>query len=334
MTRLFRVLVLTDHTGHSDQNSIYAILNQMLDHPSCHSIDVASRGLKRNTLFYTGMQRDALLGTALTAEFKYTVSGDHYKTNLRKLKIKEYDIVLLRLPRPVSDELLEWVAEVFSQAFVINSPKGIIATSNKKFLINFPEICPDVRLCYTMQEIKQEIAKYPIVLKPLKDYGGRGLLKIDGDTIDDGLKEYDTSLYLDTLKEKITSEGYLSMRYLKNVNQGDKRILVVDGEILAAFLRLPKAGAWLCNIAQGGKSETTEVTQKERDIISHINPQLQAQGIFMYGADTLVDDNGERVLSEINTLSVGGYLHSELQKGRPIIKKLLDKIFEHADQRT
>ncbi len=334
MIKEYRILVLTDHTGHSDQNSIYAILNQMLVHPRCHSIDIASRGLKENTLFFDGMQREALLGTSLTKDFQYTISGKYYKINLRKLKVKDYDLVLLRLPRPISDEFLEWLAEVFSHASVINNPRGIIITSNKKYLVNFPKICPDARLCYSIEEIYQEIAKYPIVLKPLKEYGGRGILRINGDLIDDGTKEYDTEIYLKAMEEIIERDGYLSMRYLKNVHQGDKRILIAGGEILAASLRIPKEGSWLCNIAQGGKSEAAKITKTEKEIINHINPKLQSHGILIYGVDTLVDDNGERVLSEINTLSIGGFLQTEMNTNRPIIKKLLDKIFEHADKWT
>ena len=112
-----------------------------------------------------------------------------------------------------------------------------------------------------------------------------------------------------------------------------KRQLVVGGEILASSLRLPKEGNWLCNVSQGGESVATEVTEREREIINKINPILASEGILIYGTDTLVDDDGQRVLSEINTLSVGGFPQAEAQSGKPIIKKLLDKIFEHADQR-
>ena len=334
MIRQYRILVLTDHIGHSDQNSIYAILNQMLDHPRCLAIDIASRGLASNAYFFDGMQRNCLMGSKVTTDFQYNAEGKFYTTNLRKLKVKEYDLVLLRLPRPISDEFLQWISEVFSHACIVNDPKGILKTSNKKFLVKFPSICPDVRLCYSIEEIKEELLKYPIVLKPLKEYGGRGLLKIETDIVDDGINEYDTDVYLNALQERIENDGYLSMRYLKNVSQGDKRILVVDGEILASSLRLPKEGSWLCNISQGGISVASEVTAREQEIIEQINPILRSEGILMYGADTLVDDFGHRVLSEINTLSIGGFPQAEAQTGKPIIKKLLDKIFIHADQRT
>ena len=328
----YKVLVLTDHTGHSDQNSIYSILSQMIGHERCEIVDVASRGLHENRFFFEAMQRDALLGTEVRPDFSFTKDGKHYKSHLKKLKPKDYTIILLRLPRPISDEFLLWLDEVFSHAIVINSPKGIIKTSNKKYLVNFPSICPDVRLCYTVEDIKAEADKYPIVLKPLKEYGGRGLIRIDGDTTDDGNKEFDTEHYLEALASDMPSEGFLAMRYLKNVSQGDKRILVVDGDIMAASLRLPGEGSWLCNVAQGGKSVTAEVTEDERAIIEHINPYLLSEGIMIYGADTLVDDNGKRILSEVNTLSIGGFPQAEAQTGIPIIKMTINKIFEYADE--
>ena len=201
--------------------------------------------------------------------------------------------------------------------------------------VGWRELSPlknDIALCHSIEAIKKEIAKHPIVLKPLKEYGGRGLLKIDGKTTDDGTEKHDTDQYLESLKESIEKDGYLSMKYLKNVSEGDKRILVVGGEILASSLRLPAKDSWLCNVAQGGKSVSSEVTEREREIIQTINPTLKKKGVLIYGADTLVDDDGKRVLSEVNTLSVGGFPQAEAQTGKPVINTLISKIFEYADE--
>ena len=334
MKRNYRILVLTDHSGHSNQNSIYAILSQMKSHPRCSSIDIASRGLLENKFFFDKMQSESLYVNEVHSNFEYSDCGKHYSNNLKKYNSSDYDIVFLRLPRPISDDFLHWIDVLFSRATIVNKPSGIIMTSNKKYLINFPELCPGVRLCNSLDDIQQEIAKYPIVLKPLKEYGGKGLLKIEGTVLHDGYRKHNTSNYLSTMKEYVEEEGMLSMRYLKNVNKGDKRILVVGGEIQAASLRLPAEGSWLCNVAQGGKSIYSEVTLKEKKIIDTINPFLKENGILVYGADTLEDDNGERVLSEINTLSIGGFPQAEAQTGKPIIKTLIDSIFNYADERN
>lgn len=301
----------------------------MLHHKYCASIHVASRGLTENRPFFEDMLADALMGAQINDSFEYTSEGLHYKKSLQKLSVEDFDLVFMRLPRPVSDEFLEWLSTTFSHATMINNPKGIIETSSKEYLAQFPEVCPDMSLCYSIEAVKQEIKKHPIVLKPLKEYGGKGLLKIDGDKLDDGTAMHNTGQYLEGIKATIEKEGFLAMKFLKNVSQGDKRILVVGGKILAASLRLPAEGKWLCNIAQGGTSVPSEVTEDEIQMIERISPNLVKKGILIYGADTLVDDDGKRVLSEINTLSIGGFPQAEAQTGKPVIKTLLDKIFDY-----
>ena len=122
------------------------------------------------------------------------------------------------------------------------------------------------------------------------------------------------------------------MKYLKNVSKGDKRILVVGGQIMASSLRIPAVGSWLCNVSQGGKSVKSEVTMEEEDIVNTISPSLIAEGILIFGVDTLEDDDGKRILSEVNTLSVGGFPQAQKQSQRPIIKMTIDKIFKYADE--
>ena len=118
---------------------------------------------------------------------------------------------------------------------------------------------------------------------------------------------------------------------MKNVTQGDKRILVVGGQIMAASLRLPAENSWLCNVAQGGTSVTAQLETEEEAIIKTISPRLEAEGIFIFGADTLVDDDGKRILSEVNTLSIGGFPQAEKQTGRPIVRETINKIVNHKE---
>jgi glutathione synthase len=155
-------------------------------------------------------------------------------------------------------------------------------------------------------------------------------MKISGDTLDDGSQIRPLS-YLHNLEKKITKDGFLAMKFLKNVAKGDKRLIVVDGEIMAASLRLPVTGSWLCNVAQGGYSVKSQAENSEIEIVKAIDPLLKSHGILIYGVDTLVDNTGKRVLSEINTLSIGGFPQSQSQTGKPIINLTLDKIFEYAD---
>ena len=329
---LFKILVLTDHSSHSHHNSIYALLSEMLDHNKCQCIDVVSRGLEENQKFFTNFDASRIFGSRINKEFEYNSDGYYFKKDLREIKINDYDIIFMRLPRPISDEWLKWMAGIAPSATFINHPLGIIKTSNKKYLLNFPDLSNDMKLCHTKEEIQDISKRYPVVLKPLKEYGGKGIVKIDENRVHDGDKYIDFQSYLKTIETELETDGYLAMKYLKNVSKGDKRILVVGGQIMASSLRIPADGSWLCNVSQGGKSVKTEVTVEEELIVNTISPSLIAEGIMIFGVDTLEDDDGKRILSEVNTLSVGGFPQAQKQSQRPIIKMTIDKIFKYADQ--
>lgn len=327
----YRVLVLTDHREHSAENSIYALLRQMCRHPRCEQIDIATRGWTGNDPFFKAQKGDQLQVAEVTRDFAYTEGGDYLCQALRVVNPRDYDLIFMRLPRPLSDTFLLWLANFFAGKAMVNHPRGVVETSTKQFLLNFPEVCPPMQLCHSKKEVLDFAGKFPIVLKPLREYGGRGLLKIDGNTLDDGTNLHDTMTYLKEIEAILQTDGMLAMKFMKNVNQGDKRILVAGGQIMAASLRLPAPDSWLCNVAQGGTSVPARPTSDEEAIIAHINPKLQQAGILIYGADTLVDDDGKRVLSEINTLSIGGFPQAEQQTGRPVLQPTIDKIFQYAD---
>ncbi len=327
----YRVLCLTDHAKHSKENSLYAIVSAMSKHPRCEKIVVASRSVAVNFAFFEHRDFTKLYGLRIGNGFNY----EEAKKSLVDLKLEinpaEFNIIFLRLPRPISDDFLRALESYFCNACIINRPSGIVKCSNKSVLLNFQDVCPPIKFCRSLDEIIAFAEKFELVLKPLKEYGGKGLLRVNKDKLNDGKNDYKTLAYLKTIERQIQEEGYLAMKFLKNVNQGDKRLIVVDGEILAASLRLPESGSWLCNVAVGGKSFKTDVDDRELEIVARINPFLNNHGILIYGADTLVDDNGARILSEINTLSIGGFPQAEEQTGKPIIKVTIDKIFNYAD---
>jgi len=323
-----RVLVLTDHSGHSRENSIYALISEMVAHESCQELYVASRGNAKNKNFFSGLNDCILQAMRVEGTFMFDASGDQFISETHTVHVREFDFIFLRLPRPVSDEFLHFIKKIDGEKVIINDPTGIMTCSTKEFLLNFPDLCPPMRLCHTVEDVSTFLPGQSIVLKPLREYGGKGLVKITGDTLDDGDQLHDTRSYLEENKSTL-AEGYLAMKYLKNVTEGDKRIIVVGGEIMACSLRLPPPDSWVCNVARGGTSVSTSATPEEESIIKHINPLLQKHGIFIYGADTLVNDEGKRVLSEINTLSIGGFPQAQKQTGQPIIKITINKIFDH-----
>lgn len=329
MNRKYDFLVLTDHSGHSSENSIYALITKLVRHPQCGKVSVASRGNSLNDDFFKNCCSTTLLAMNVDSDFNFDKSGLQFSENTELVNVENYDVIFMRLPRPISDDFLNFVAEIAKDKVIINHPKGIQLTSTKAFLLNFREVCPAIRLCHSIEEIMAFAKAFPIVLKPLKEYGGKGILKIDGNVLNDGNEDFETLAYLQNLQDYIETQGFLAMEFMKNVAQGDKRILVVNGQILASSLRLPAENSWLCNVAQGGRSVPAEVTSDEVKIIETISPKLLEAGILIFGADTLVDNNGKRILSEINTLSIGGFPQAEQQTGKKILQQTINGIMDY-----
>lgn len=306
-------------------------MREMSLHPKCSQIDIVSRSAPQNLDFFNGLHSGLLYGNTIDHTFSFGHSISLFLEGLKLLDITHYDIVFLRLPRPISDDFLLWLKSVAPQAVFINEPQGIVNTSNKKFLLHVAELCPPIKICHSVADIMNFSLCHDIVLKPLRGYGGQGILKLSDGIIeskDESIKAID---YLNDHIDEV-ADGYLVMKFLPNVSKGDKRIIVVNGEILASSLRLPLPDSWLCNVSQGGTSVKSDITKEEENIVKVIAPLMRENGILIYGIDTLEDDNNKRVLSEINTLSIGGFPQAESQSGNPVIKQTINRIFEYAEQ--
>lgn len=330
----YKCLALTDHRKHSKENSLYALMAKLSQHPQCHRIDVASRGNSQNDAFFDEHSTTTLFVKKAKEDFVFDETGRFFLNDTQTVDLQDYDVILMRLPRPVSDDFFYFLAQTAAQKVIINHPLGILKTSTKAYLQHFPELCPPIKLCYSIAEILAFAEPFPIVLKPLKEYGGKGILKIDGTQLYEGNERYDTHEYLHSIRDYIEKEGYLAMKFLKNVSEGDKRIIVIGDTILAASLRMPPEGSWMCNVAQGGRSLPTEVSPEEVAIVERISPKLKEDGVLIYGVDTLVDDNGQRILSEINTLSIGGFPQAERQTGQPILAQTIQKIITYVEEKS
>ncbi len=322
-----RVLILTDHTNHSSENSLYDLSVKMLAHSNTKSIDIASRGNKINSEFFNSNQQSKLWATRINQEFKYEGENHPLSKDFIQVNLTSYDLIWLRLPPPINTRFLDHLDEIFSNAVIINNPKGITQTGSKAFLINFPNISPPMKICYTLKDIIEFKKSFPIVLKPFREYGGRGIVKISNDLVISGTANWSFDEFAKTYNENPVE--YLAVKYLKNVTKGDKRIVVVNGEILGASLRMPANDSWLCNVSMGGSSHFAEVKPEEVEIIKIINPKLAQLGIVMYGVDTLVNDDGKRILSEINTTSIGGLPQIAKKRNEPLVEKAIDLIWKY-----
>ncbi len=323
----YKVLILTDHTNHSSQNSLYSLATAMLQHELSQQVDIASRANLDNSAFFKGQDPSKIQVRTIDAHFKFTANGASLSTDLKSANPADYDLIWLRLPPPLSKDFLDFIQAQFQSQVVINNPSAIYETGSKEFLIRFPELCPPLKICRTVADIISFKNQFPIVLKPFREYGGKGIVKIDGNKAWLGPQQLDLADFLKDLENQ--EFQYLGVKYLKNVGQGDKRIVVVNGKILGASLRLPPEDSWICNVAMGGSSHISEPEEAEKEIIKAIDPVLSKMGIVMYGVDTLVGDDGKRVLSEINTTSIGGLPQIAALKKRPLVEEAIDLIWNY-----
>ncbi|MEM7139985.1 MAG: glutathione synthase [Actinomycetota bacterium] len=224
-----------------------------------------------------------------------------------RLDLGALDAVLIR-PDPPFDGaylhltlLLDFVSD---ETLIVNAPRALRDANEKLYACRFPELMPPTIVTSAIDALEEFVAAHgAIVLKPIDGHGGRGvtLVRRDGDR--------------DAL-HALTANGdrvVMAQRYLPGVLDGDKRILLLDGEPLGAILRIPAPGDFRANIAVGGRTSRTTIDDADQRIIDRIAPSLRADGLVFVGIDVI-----EGHLSEVNVTSPTGIVQmAELDGTRP-----------------
>lgn len=270
------------------------------------SIRVASRGTQSNADFFACAKTDYVFAVEAGSDFAFNAQGASFgESGLLKTPLDWADGVVLRIPHPVPSNWFTFLEECFAEIPIVNKPTGIATTTPKSWLLNVADLCAPMNMCHSPEDVIAFAKIRDTVLKPLEGYGGKGVLRILNQVIEIGGKRIPLQ---DWPAQTEAQFPYLAMEYLPHVVEGDKRIVVVSGRVLGAALRIPAEGQWLCNVSQGGRAELTSLTASEEHIVSSLKPLMQKLGVVMYGIDTLMGNQGHRVLSEVNTMSIGGLL--------------------------
>ncbi len=329
--RKYRILILTDHRIHSPVESIYPIARQMSKWEQCAHIDVVSRGLISNKDFFERPHNSSVRAVRVTKEFQHHENGASFKGDNLVVQPINYDVVLLRLPRVNSMDFFNQITNTIPARRIINQPAGIMATGSKDYLLNFPDLCPPMQLCTSVEDVLEFKSQFPVVIKPLNNSGGKGIIRIDGDSAYIAHSKTPLAEVLPVIEQEV-SKGYLAVKFLKNVNQGDKRIIVANGKVVSAAVRIPAEGSWLANVSMGASSVPAEPDEDELEIVNRVSPDLKSNGVVLFGIDTLVDDSGKRVLSELNTSCVNGIYPAEMISGKPIVQRTVDLLIDYIQQ--
>ena len=328
----YRILILIDHAMHSVNNSVYNLARSLLKHPKVSLVDIASRSSSFNHDFFHACATPFLTTLTINKYFTYDPLGEQFNRSGVIKHLQDFDLIILRIPHPVSHSFFAFLTSDFPARQIINRPEGIEITGGKEFLLQLHELCPPMLWCRNLNDIILFHREFDLVLKPLRNYGGKGILKVEKNRIinQEGY-EWDLDQGEDVLGD-LQDQGYLAMKYLKNVHMGDKRIVVVNGRIAGASLRMPAPGSWICNVSQGGSAEASQADKQEQLMAIRIQETVAPLGIGIFGMDTLVDDEGKRVLSEINTLSVGGVGPMEIQHKLPVSEFVADELLKYYEQ--
>jgi glutathione synthase len=233
------------------------------------------------------------------------------------LDLAALDVILMRQDPPfdmayiTATHLLEHVRDA---VLVVNDPVSVRNAPEKLFSTHFDGLMPPTLITADRDEILAFRREHgEIILKPLFGNGGAGVFRLRPDDENlNALLEVFTQLY---------REPIIVQRYLSEVRQGDKRIILVDGEPLGAVLRVPPAGEARANLHVGGKAVKTGLTPREREICAAIGPTLRAQGLLFVGIDVIGD-----YLTEINVTSPTGIQEINRLDGTRLETRVWDAI--------
>ena len=228
------------------------------------------------------------------------VAGDHFRLgDFAILDLgRDVDVVLMRQDPPfdlgyiTAAHLLE---RIHAETLVVNDPVAVRDAPEKVWVLDFAHYMPPTMITRSIGAAREFLAQQgDIVLKPLHGNAGKGVFKISRDGANlTALMELFNATY---------REPHVLQTFLPEVADGDKRIILVEGELAGAINRRPAKGDIRSNLAAGGTAEAAELTDTEREICAALGPELKQRGLLFVGIDVI----GGRWLTEINVTSPTG----------------------------
>src|ERR1700712_1757229 len=246
------------------------------------------------------------------------VKGDHFALGEGFVyDLSAADVVLMRQDPPfdmayiTATHILE---RIHPETLVVNNPAQVRNAPEKLFVTEFAEFIPPTLITSDLREIRAFRDEHKdIIIKPLYGNGGAGVFRLKQDDENFGsLMEMFTHL---------SREPVIVQRYLPEVRQGDKRIILVDGEFAGAINRVPASGEARSNMQVGGRPEATSLTAREQHICDAIGPELARRGLIFTGIDVIGD-----YLTEINVTSPTGIHEVKRFGGADIAALIWDAI--------
>lgn len=258
---------------------------------------------------------------ALMAPLTVEMNPDNwfYRGEYREKDLSELNVILMRKDPPFNNEFV-YSTHLLEQAeregvLVVNRPQALRDFNEKLFATHFPQCCPPVLVTRSAQLLREFHKEHGnVIFKPLDGMGGSQIFHIREDGTNLGV-------IIETLTHHGT-QTIMAQKYIPEIVDGDKRILLVDGEpIPYALARIPMAGETRGNLAAGGRGEGRPLTERDRWICEQVAPSLKEQGLLFVGLDVIGD-----YLTEINVTSPTCIRELDSQFNLDIGMRLMDAI--------
>jgi len=248
------------------------------------------------------------------------VEGDHYRFGDPVLLDlgRDADVVLMRQDPPfdlgyiTATHLLE---RIQGETLVVNDPASVRNAPEKVWVLDFARFMPPTLITRSLERAREFLAEHgEIVVKPLHGFAGGSVFHIgrDGANL--------ASLF--ELFNRTYREPHVVQAFLPGIAEGDKRIVLIDGEVAGAVNRIPGAGEIRSNLAVGGRAAKTTLTPREEEICAALGPELKARGLLFVGIDVI----GGEWLTEINVTSPTGLVAIDRFNGTDTPGRLWDVI--------
>lgn len=228
------------------------------------------------------------------------VAGDHFeKGEARRLDLgRDVDVVLMRQDPPfhmgyiTATHLLE---RIEAETLVVNNPRSVRNAPEKVMVLDYRRFMPPTLVTRSADEVRAFMKRHgSVVVKPIHGNGGKAIFRVP-----------ESGENLSALFEVFNQtwpEPHMVQPFLPEVAQGDKRIVLIDGEVAGAINRKPGEGEFRSNLAVGGYAEATTLTPTEQEICAAMGPELKRLGLIFVGIDVI----GGKYLTEINVTSPTG----------------------------
>ncbi|MGB7374636.1 MAG: glutathione synthase [Pontixanthobacter sp.] len=266
----------------------------------------------------------SVVGGTLTADAApvtvQRVEGDHYCAGERRRidLVKDIDVILMRQDPPfdlgyISAALL--LDRLTGHTLVVNDPREVINAPEKMLVLDYAQFMPPTLIARKLEDVRAFQARYgSVVVKPLHGNGGKAIFKLDADGTN-------TSALFE-LFNQTWPEPHMIQPFLPEVSEGDKRIVLIDGEFAGAINRKPGEGEFRSNLAQGGYAEAATLTAREEEICAAMGPELKRRGLVFVGIDVI----GGKWLTEINVTSPTGIVAIDAFNGTDSAGAIMDAI--------